>query len=91
VPGAGVRRKTGHGREPRISKGPPMKSILALGCLCTCALLVACSDSNVQSIEANQVRPPAAESEQLPAPGSTVKLGSDKSGNSGTPPPAAGN
>ncbi len=69
-----------------------MKSILALGCLCTCALLVACSDSNVQTIEANQVRPPTPESEQLPPPGSTVKLGSDKSGSSGTPPAApAGN
>ena len=53
-----------------------MKTILALGCLCTCALLAGCDNgTSVQTIESNQVRPPAAE--PVAPPGSTVKLGSN--------------
>lgn len=64
-----------------------MKSILALGCLCTCALLAGCSDSNVESIESSQVRPPAPESEKLQPPGSTVKFDKDPNASqSGTAP-----
>ena len=62
-----------------------MKTILALGCLCTCALLAGCDNgTSVQTIESNQVRPPAAE--PVAPPGSTVKLGSDKTDNGANAP-----
>lgn len=68
-----------------------MKTILALGCICTCALLAGCGNgTDVQTIESNQVRPAAAE--PVAPPGSTVKLGSNTTGGPGTtPPPASGN
>lgn len=67
-----------------------MKTILALGCLCGCALLAGCDNgTSVQTIESNQVRPPAAE--PVAPPGSTVKLGSNETGGPGATPPKTGN
>jgi hypothetical protein len=64
-----------------------MKTMLALGCLCACALLVGCGNENsAQTIESNQVRPPAAEA--VAPPGSTVKLGSNSTGGPGASAPA---
>jgi hypothetical protein len=62
-----------------------MKTILALGCLCGCALLAGCDNgTSVQTIESNQVRPAAAE--PVAPPGSTVKLGSNETA-AGAPAP----
>lgn len=39
-----------------------MKSILALGCISACALLVGCDNgTSVTTIESSQIRPPAAQ------------------------------
>ena len=47
-----------------------MKTALALGCLCTCALLVGCGkDENYQEIDASQIRTPAAEPVAPPGDG----------------------
>ena len=54
-----------------------MKTFIAIGCVCTCALLGACSDDGANSIDSEQVRPPAAAEGQVLPPGSGVKLGSN--------------
>jgi hypothetical protein len=65
-----------------------MKTILALGCICTCALLVGCgSGTDVQTIQSSDVRPPA--DNPVAPPGSTVKLGSNTT-NPPANPPASG-
>ena len=57
-----------------------MKTALALGCLCTCALLVGCGkDENYQEIDASQIRTPAAE--PVAPPGDGIKLGTQKAGS----------
>lgn len=62
-----------------------MKTILALGCLCGCALLAGCDNgTSVQTIESNQVRPAAAE--PVAPPGASVKLGSNETAG-GAPAP----
>ena len=63
-----------------------MKTFIAIGCVCSCALLAACGDDGASSIEADQIRPPAAADSQVAPPGDGVKLGSNK--NAPPPPPA---
>lgn len=63
-----------------------MKTILALGCICGCALLTGCDDgTSVTTIEADQVRPPAAQPIEPPtAPGIST---SKSAGQDGAPAP----
>ena len=67
-----------------------MKSILALGCICTCALLVGCDNgTSVTTIESNQIRPPAAQPVEPP---SAPNIGTSNSvGQDGTAAPKSGN
>jgi len=58
-----------------------MKSILALGCISACALLVGCDNgTSVTTIESSEIRPPAAqpvEPPKGPSLGSTQSTGQD--------------
>jgi len=65
-----------------------MKTLLALGSLSACMLLVGCGSddsSNVSSLDASQIRTEPAE--KVAPPGSNVKLGSN---NTPAAPPAKG-
>ena len=68
-----------------------MKTILALGCFCTCALLAGCdSGTSVTTIESDQIRPPAAQ--PIDPPGGAMKLGTSKNaGADGGAAPKTGN
>jgi len=54
-----------------------MKTLLSLGCITACALLVGCGGGSADSgIASDQVRPTTSE-QQVAPPGSGVKLGSN--------------
>jgi hypothetical protein len=66
-----------------------MKNLLAIGCATACLLLVGCGGSDdgnsVTKLDSSQVRPSGGE--QVPAPGSGIKLGSNSSGGPGSAAP----
>lgn len=62
-----------------------MKTFIALGFVCSCALLGGCGDDG-PVVEADQIRPPAAET--VAPPGSTVKIGSNEVGSAPAKPKA---
>jgi hypothetical protein len=67
-----------------------MKSILALGCISACALLVGCDDgTSVTTIESSQIRPPAAQPVEPPSAPSIST--SNNAGQDGTAAPKPGN